>query len=318
LIEVESSSIRHLALGQSIAAQAQKRGSRPGGKMGLADAGGRPASAGGIAATLSRIWRQLRLAVGFVQFGATALFVAFVVAPIGRLRAGDTEQAELAVQRAIHRGCALTIACLKFLGILRLDARGLAGLSALSDSAESRDGADTGTAAIIVANHPTLIDVVLLGSFLPQMDCIVNAGWTAHSPFLARAIDEAGYIRNDGGALVVASCAARLQRGRRLLVFPEGTRSPWGRFGKFHRGAAHIALASGAPVVAVTIRCRPRLLGSGRKWHDVAQRISDFEMRIAGRLDPADYRQMATPLAARKMTDDLLRIFLEEPNLADA
>lgn len=255
---------------------------------------------------LARRLRQARLVCGFVQFGATALAVAFVAAPIQRLFAATPEQAELAVQRTIRRAYAFSVGCWRLLGILAFDARGIAGLS-------------EGKASIIVANHPTLVDVVLIGSRLAQMDCIVNAGWTAHSPFLARAIDAAGYVRNDGGVAVVEECAARLRRGRRLLVFPEGTRSPAAGFRKFHRGAAHISLASGAPIVAVAIRCRPRMVGSGRKWHDVESgRRSEFEMRVAGRLDPAAYAAMTPPLAARKMTDDLLRIFLEEPELADA
>jgi hypothetical protein len=62
------------------------------------------------------------------------------------------------------------------------------------------------------------------------------------------------------------------------------------------------------------------MLGSGRKWHDVADRKSEFEMRIAGRLDPAAYQHsgVSTPIAARRMTEDLLAIFLQETNLADA
>jgi 1-acyl-sn-glycerol-3-phosphate acyltransferase len=260
-----------------------------------------------LAALAARRWRQIRLGSAFAEFGIAALAVAFVVAPLVRRRAQTAEEAEVAVQRAIQRAFALTVAYLERIGILSLDSRGLDGLAGSGP-------------CIVVANHPTLIDVVLLGSHLRQMDCIVNAGWTAHSPFLARAIDAAGYIRNDAGQAAIDECAARLARGRRLLVFPEGTRSPWGSFGKFQRGAAHISLASGRPIVAVTIHCHPRMLGSGRKWHDVAGEKSRFEMRIAGRLEPADYlkNSASIPIAARRMTQDLLAIYLQEPHLADA
>lgn len=258
-----------------------------------------------------RFWRQTRLGAGFAEFAVAALLVAFVVAPLARKRARGREQAELAVQAAIQKAYAWSVAFWQAIGLIRFDPRPLDELAAIGP-------------CVVVANHPTLIDVVLLGSCLKQMDCIVNAGWTAKSPFLARAIDAAGFVRNDAGSAVVSESAARLRRGRRLLVFPEGTRSPWGSFGRFHRGAAHIALASGAPLVAVTIRCRPRMLGSGRPWHDVAEATSDFEMRIAGRLDPADYQTnqagegIGAPIAARRMTEDLLAIFHQEPNLADA
>lgn len=254
----------------------------------------------------ARRWRQLRFAAAFAQFGAAALVVAFIVTPLVRLRSRTKEESELGVQRATRRAYAFSVACWQWIGLVRVDSRPLAAL-------------EEPTACVIVANHPTLIDVVLLGSHLGQMDCIVNPDW-ASNPFLARASDAAGYVRNDGGHSVIDACVARLQRGRRLLVFPEGTRSPWGSFGRFQRGAAHISLASGAPIVVVTIRCRPRLLGSGRKWSDVPERTSRFEMRIAGRLDPASYiaNGASAPIAARRMTEDMLRMFLEEPNLADS
>ena len=260
-----------------------------------------------MASRAARLWRQVRLGSAFVVFGTVALTVAFVVAPIMRRRARGAEEAERAVQRAIRGGFAVTVAYLKAVGIARLDSQGLSGLE------------DIGP-CIVVANHPTLIDVVLLGSHLRQMDCIVNAGWTAHSPFLARAIDAAGYVRNDAGSQIVDACAERLRRGRRLLVFPEGTRSPAGGLHRFHRGAVHISLASGMPIVAVTIHAKPRMLGSKRKWHDVADRPSDFRMRIARRLDPADYQGegVSLPIAARRMNADLLDIYLQEPDLADA
>lgn len=260
-----------------------------------------------MASRLARLWRQVRLGSAFVVFGTAALSVAFVAAPIVRRRARSAEEAELAVQGAIRRGFAVTVAWLRATRLVRLDSRGLEAL------------ADIGP-CIVVANHPTLIDVVLLGSHLRQMDCIVNAGWTAHSPFLARAIDAAGYVRNDGGSQIVDACAGRLRRGRRLLIFPEGTRSPREGFGRFHRGAVHISLESGKPIVAVTIRCKPRMLGSKRKWHDVGERDSDIRLRIAGQLDPANYQGegVSLPIAARRMNADLLAIYLQEPDLADA
>lgn len=263
-----------------------------------------------------RRWRQVRLGAAFVQFGLTALAVAFVAAPVLRRRARSREESELAVQRVIHRAFRASVRLWQAIGLIRVDAAGAA--------AELRRHGP----CVVVANHPTLIDVVLMGSLLEQMDCIVNAGWTAHSPFLARAIEVAGYLPNDSGRAMVDDCTERLARGRSLLVFPEGTRSPWPRHpgagdepvGKYHRGAAYIALASGMPIVAVTIQCRPRFLGSARKWHDVPEGPSCFTLRVARRIDPKDYSNSGEglPLQARRLTHDLRQIYLQEPDLADA
>ncbi len=48
---------------------------------------------------------------------------------------------------------------------------------------------------IIVANHPSLIDYVLIASQLPQCDCLVKAAiW--ENPFMKRIVKAAGYIPN--------------------------------------------------------------------------------------------------------------------------
>ena len=45
--------------------------------------------------------------------------------------------------------------------------------------------------------------------------------------------------------------AIRLREGRWVVAFPEGTRMPPGRPGKFQAGGALLAVRSGAPVVPV-------------------------------------------------------------------
>jgi 1-acyl-sn-glycerol-3-phosphate acyltransferase len=67
--------------------------------------------------------------------------------------------------------------------------------------------------------------------------------------FLRGLIRAAGYVRNDAGASIVRECAERLSRGRSLVVFPEGTRSPAGDLGPFQRGVARIAMEAGCDLL---------------------------------------------------------------------
>jgi putative phosphoserine phosphatase/1-acylglycerol-3-phosphate O-acyltransferase len=45
-----------------------------------------------------------------------------------------------------------------------------------------------------------------------------------------------------------------LREGRSLVIAPEGTRSTTGRLGPFKKGAFHIALQAGVPIVPVVFR----------------------------------------------------------------
>src|SRR3546814_9151487 len=77
---------------------------------------------------------------------------------------------------------------------------------------------------LIIANHPTLIDVVLLLGYIPQTDCIVKAS-LFHNPFTRLPLHWAGYIGDSNPTQLVADCVATLKAGHSLMIFPEGTRS---------------------------------------------------------------------------------------------
>ncbi|PYN20349.1 MAG: 1-acyl-sn-glycerol-3-phosphate acyltransferase [Candidatus Rokuibacteriota bacterium] len=160
------------------------------------------------------------------------------------------------------------------------------------------------------ANHPTLIDVVLLLTRLPQADCIVKTA-ARRNPLMRRIVTGAGYLANDDGDALVDACADRIGRGRSVVLFPEGTRSPRGGLRRFQRGAAHIALKSGCPIVPVVITCRPPTLLKGQAWHDVPDRTARFVLRVEEPIDPARYLGAETtlPVAARRLTADLQMLY---------
>ena len=157
---------------------------------------------------------------------------------------------------------------------------------------------------LIVANHPTLIDVVLIGSLMPQLDCLVKTD-ASRNPFMRGVVRAAGYVPNDLGEAVVEACAARLREGRSLLLFPEGTRSmKGGELGSFHRGAAHVALRSGRPILPLVIHCHPRALTRGQPWYDVGDRPMSFTIEVGEPIDPRKLTKddESRGVASRKLT----------------
>ena len=163
--------------------------------------------------------------------------------------------------------------------------------------------------ALVVANHPTLLDVVFLVSHLPQADCVVKAAaW--RNPFLLGIVRLAGYVPNRDGPDLVERCAARLRAGRTLVLFPEGSRSTAFGMRPFKRGAARIALASGCAVRPVQIRCEPRILGKDQAWWALPSETVRYTLRVG---DDVDFGEWAAglpgALAARRLTEQLQRIF---------
>ena len=66
---------------------------------------------------------------------------------------------------------------------------------------------------VIIANHPCLIDVVALISFVPNPDCVVKSHlWK--NPFMRGVIRSTGYLSNDDPEDLVNDCERSLAQGR--------------------------------------------------------------------------------------------------------
>jgi 1-acyl-sn-glycerol-3-phosphate acyltransferase len=242
----------------------------------------------------ARGWRALRTGLAFVSFGVGAMVVAALVWVSAR---GAAARRQVRAQRIVHHAFQVFAWWMSSLGLLRaswVDAERL-----------RRSGP-----CLFIANHPTLIDVVLLLARVPQADCIVKTA-ARRNPLMHSIVRAAGYLANDEGDALVDACAGRIAEGRSVVLFPEGTRSPGGGLGRFQRGAAHIALKSGCPIVPIVITCRPPTLLKGQRWHHVPDRRAEYVLRVVGPIDPAHYLTTETPLpvAARRLTADLQTLY---------
>ncbi|MCR5218051.1 1-acyl-sn-glycerol-3-phosphate acyltransferase [Treponema sp.] len=104
---------------------------------------------------------------------------------------------------------------------------------------------------VVVANHPSIMDVVILISLIKNADCIVRGG-LIHTPFVF--VIKYLYLVNTLGSEEMFTLADKsLNNGTNLIVFPEGTRTP--RHGKntYKRGAGHIAFKSRKNILPVYI-----------------------------------------------------------------
>lgn len=77
---------------------------------------------------------------------------------------------------------------------------------------------------ILAANHPSLLDVVLVVSRLPNAVCVMKAALMDNILFGAAA-RLARYIRNNAPLEMILSAREELRGGAHLLIFPEGTRT---------------------------------------------------------------------------------------------
>ena len=246
--------------------------------------------------SLRRGWRAFRTGLAFVVFGLGAVVIDLLILPVLRLVSWRPADRQRRVQLLIHHAYRLFALFMTTLGLIRVTWVGRERL---------REGP-----ILVVANHPTLIDVVLLVAAMPQAVCIVKTAAERH-PLLRRLVRGAGYIGNDHPEALIDAGTESLRQGRSLLLFPEGTRSPEGRLWPFRRGAARIALRSGTDLVAVVITCSPPTLMKGQPWYDVPPCTAHLTFTVK---EPIRLEDHAAPgkteaAGAREVTEYLQTFF---------
>jgi putative phosphoserine phosphatase/1-acylglycerol-3-phosphate O-acyltransferase len=113
--------------------------------------------------------------------------------------------------------------------------------------------------AVFVFNHQSNIDMLLLCKLLRRDFVGVAKQEARANPIFGPAFALAGTVFIDRSNPRQAIEALRpalsaLRDGTSLVIAPEGTRSATTRIGPFKKGAFHIAMAAGAPLVPIVFR----------------------------------------------------------------
>lgn len=128
-----------------------------------------------------------------------------------------------------------------------------------------------GQSYILAANHNSYFDVFAIYGWIRRPFKFIMKKELRSIPFVGIACEKAGfiYINQKGGKQSLQSiedAKTKLNGGRSLMIFPEGSRSPNGELGRFKRGGFEIARATQLPVVPISIQGTYEIMPKGRKY----------------------------------------------------
>jgi 1-acyl-sn-glycerol-3-phosphate acyltransferase len=126
--------------------------------------------------------------------------------------------------------------------------------------------ADPRNPYVVVSNHQSLADIPLISHVPWEMKWVAKEE-LFRVPFVGWMMKLAGDIPLNrksarSGARALLQASRYLQKRCSVMFFPEGTRSPDGRVGRFNDGAFHLAIRSGVPILPLAVdgssQCLPK------------------------------------------------------------
>jgi 1-acyl-sn-glycerol-3-phosphate acyltransferase len=237
--------------------------------------------------------------LAFAGFGLGWVLLAWLVLPLAYLWPGSSFQRHRRCQQIVTRTWVLFHDYMRVTGLIDYDPR--------------RQRLVVPAPAVVISNHPTLVDVTALLSAIGPACFIVKLP-LFRNPVLGPLMRLCGHICNHAdttdGRGVVDQAVARIREGHTVLLFPEGTRSPVGGLNRFRLGAFEIARLAGVPLVPIAIKADPPALFKGIPWHAIPRITVKMDLTLlpartlAAGTDPS---QSPGELAALKEQRDEVR-----------
>ncbi len=247
---------------------------------------------------LNFFWRLFATAFSFFIFGVGGILIPLLVVPVLFCLPGDQLARERRGQKLIHLAFAFFIKMMRFLGVLTYTVKDLEKIK---------------KAQLILANHPSLLDVVFLIALVPNANCIIKSA-LIRNPFMRGPIKAAGYIINDGHANeVIDKANIAFKHQQAVIVFPEGTRTETKQPIRLKRGAANIAVRTEVDITPVIISCSPSTLTKQDKWYQIPHKRMHFQISVNDNIIIKPYINGLHPTKnARVLTQNLTTYFNNE------
>ncbi|MCZ6618975.1 MAG: lysophospholipid acyltransferase family protein [Gammaproteobacteria bacterium] len=209
-------------------------------------------------------WRTTFTFLSFVCFGVGALILGLVWFPVIHLFISGRANAQRACRKAVHASFRLFITFVRAAGVLSYQISGKGNFC---------------PGQLIVANHPSLIDVIFIVAQIPDAYCVVKEG-VRRNFFTSLIVRSTGYVSSVDPEQMIERCVKILREGGNVVMFPEGTRTVPGKRLSFRRGAAIVFFKSTGDLVPVYLRISPPTLAKGEPWFKVQENKIQYRMDI--------------------------------------
>lgn len=237
----------------------------------------------------------------FAFFGISSLILAILLFPIMHVLSGFSEKKfKKMVRKFNYQYFKLFVKISIILGAVRL-------------AVENEEALKSIRSKVVIANHPSLFDVVILFSLVPNADCIVK-GELIQNKFVSLIIKNLYIPNNIPFENQLELAQKSMDEGNNLIIFPEGTRTKPGEPWDFKKGAARFALYSKNDVIPIFFGGNEKI---GLRKHDKLLQfhptdIYRYNLKVLDPIPVKEYEDLPMTKSATKLTHKMKEILEKE------
>ena len=235
-----------------------------------------------------RFIRGFLVCMVFAIFGIGSLLLSFLFLPIGGIF-WRGEQKREKFSHIIHKLWHVYTQFFVVLGLIKVEKIGVKSVRG----------------KIIVATHPTFIDILILIGIYDNSLCIAKKE-LLNNIFLKNIIKNVYIPNNVELDEFKQICTEALNDGYNIIIFPTGTRTVEGEELKIHKGSSAVQIASGADILPVKINCDYPFLQKGKPIYDASDRVITYTITQLEPIKLADFNEKSE-IKLRKVISEKIK-----------
>lgn len=221
---------------------------------------------------MNKLYRSFIALFSYLLFAAGAIIIGYLIFPLIKLFFAEHKKI------AVNLIQKLWFLLIKYLEILRI-----IKVNFPKEISDIRN-------KIIVASHPTYIDIVILIALIPGSVCIAKNSLLKNP--IMKNIVEMLYITNDYDIDTFKQKSKEaLQQGFNIIIFPAGGRTDAYEDIRIHKGAALIAIENDVPIIPVKITVNQNFLKKNKSMIDLGEQTAVFDLKLQLPIIPSQLKE---------------------------
>lgn len=210
-----------------------------------------------------KLIRSIGMFFSFGLFGVGALVLNWTVFPLAKLFF-DRDKFCYFASDIIHITWKIFVFVLSGIRMIRVDVNDYEKISGVRQK-------------VIVATHPSFIDIVILMSIIPRSTCIVKSS-LINNPVLKNIVGSIFILEDEDVESLKYKTKEMIEKGFNIIIFPSGIRHRKGECPKIRKGAATIAMNAKADIVALSFYTDYDFLFINQPIHEAGEKVVTYTL----------------------------------------